>query len=193
MTQLEIVNPKEYFHQQISEAKSSLNITLSDHIEFYIVNLMCEFIDPTQIGIEDLDTPLAFKLKHALESSPEIQLKSLKKLGDTSLYLAGYFQDYFNKKTYDIDYYIAMGSSAYSRISRGRQDTHFSDLYDNLSRQFSQLVELIAQVSDHFGDRSQVDLLSTYERWTKNQSSRLRKILEDEGIVPITDSMAKPQ
>jgi hypothetical protein len=103
MNTVEILSPQDFFRDQVTNAAQSLKLQLNDDIEFYLVNLLCEFINPAQLNIDDdmavLDTPLAFMLKKAVESSPDIQIKVYKRLGDTSLYFAGYFQDFFNRKT----------------------------------------------------------------------------------------------
>jgi len=63
-----LVNPKEYFHTKVSKASDDLKINLDDDVEFYIVNLLCDFIDPSKISSDlgdgdILDTPLAMIFK----------------------------------------------------------------------------------------------------------------------------------
>ena len=154
MTVVDLVDPKDYFHGQIEQATGKLQIRLSDDIEFYLVNLLCEFIKPADMTIDELnlmDTPLALILKKATESAPSTQLKIYKKLGDISLYVAGYFQDSFNRKAVNASYYVSMGSSAYQSASRlmGRRygDLHFQEMYDGLSRDFNKLVQIITYVA----------------------------------------------
>lgn len=190
-----LTTPQEFFHEKVTHASSSLEIKLDEQLEYYVVNLLCEFVTPDKLNqnlgkdVDVLDTPLAFFLKQALEASPNDQVKLYKRLGDTSLYFAGFFQEFFNRKSYDIDYYISMGRSAYqslSSIMRDRhRDEHFTGMYGKLSDRFPDLVEIVAEVSDvPAGDRP-VDILAVYDRWTKSQSTRLRRALERVGIRPV--------
>jgi hypothetical protein len=152
-----LISPKEYFRNIIADSANKKNIVLCEEIEFYMVNLMYEFIDPqkslrTTSKLDFFDTPLAFKLKEALEAPPEKQFSLYKSLGDISLYMSGYFQEYFNTKTYDHSYCISMGSQAYfhiAAISKTRhKDKDFYLLYKKLSEQFPDMVEIMSLVSE---------------------------------------------
>ena len=117
-----IIEPKEFFRNLVSEAMANKNYPAQDEVEFYLVNLLCNFIEPTKIktshgDIDVLDTPLATLLKLALESDHEEQKVIFKALGDASLYISGYFQDYFNRKSFDPKYFMTLGSSAYLSLS----------------------------------------------------------------------------
>jgi hypothetical protein len=189
------IGPQEFFHDRVSKAVETLKIKITNDVEFYIVNLLCEFIGTENLkqpdtDIDPLQTPLALMYKQALESSPHDQMKIYKKMGDTSLYFAGFFQDYFNRKTFDIGYYITMGQTAYSQVSllmRDRMnDDHFTAVYADLSEKFGTLVDVVAEVSDTRppGERA-VDILAIYDRWNRSHSDRLRRILQEVGIDPI--------
>lgn len=189
-----LIKPREFFREKVSHAISNQKLKVSEDVEFYLVNLLCDFISP--LAIEDLgekdilEIPLAEIFKLALESPPEKQVKIYKILGDTSLYVSGYFQDYFNRKTYDIDYYITLGSTAYSSVSdlmksKKSSQNHFSGVYSHLSKNFHNLVEVVAEVSDLLGTPGNENLLAIYDRWTKNKSERLKRKLENSGISPI--------
>ncbi|MGE0173881.1 MAG: hypothetical protein AB7T49_13885 [Oligoflexales bacterium] len=201
-TTLQIVKPEEYFRTEVHSAVSSLKINLDSQIEYYLVNLLCDFIEPRkdldgEQQIDVFNTPLAIMLKSAMEATPDTKVKIYKRLGDTSLYFAGFFQEYFNKKTFDVSYYITMGSTAYNNISEivryRHSDAHFTKMYQDLAKEFKNLVEVIATISEQFIDRTDKNLLATYERWTKTQSDRLRKILENEGINPININFKQAQ
>lgn len=198
-----LATPQEFFHEKVTHATSSLEIKLDEQLEFYVVNLLCEFVTPEKLNqnlgkdVDVLDTPLALFLKQAMEASPSDQLKLYKRLGDTSLYFAGFFQEFFNRKSYDIDYYISMGQTAYrsvSTIMRDRhRDDHFKEMYFKLSDRFPDLVEIVAEVSDvPAGDRP-VDILAVYDRWNKTHSTRLLRSLERAGIKPIPSGGGKDE
>jgi hypothetical protein len=190
------IRPEEYFREKVVTALQSLKVEVNDEIEFYIVNLLCEFIDPKRLsspgdGLSVLETPLAMMLKQAMEAPPTRKVKLYKGLGDTSLYFAGFFQDYFNNKTFDVSYYITLGTTAYNTIAAlmrdVHRDEHFTAVYGALAQKFESLVEVVAEVSEQPGGKeTSKDLLALYDRWTKSNSERLRRTLEKHGIMPTT-------
>lgn len=200
-TQNLIMNPKEFFRGRLHEASESLKICLDDELEFYLVNLLCEFINPQvlndAIGQDVLDTPLAFLLKKAQELElEEERIRALRRLGDTSLYVAGYFQDFFNRKIFDIGYYIEMGTLAYGSVSelmQKRTEVYDPSIYFELANNFAQLVEIIAEVSVSGDHVAYEDILAIYDRWNRSNSERLRKVLQKLGIDPIKVSTKHAQ
>ncbi len=192
MSTLTLLSPQDFFRTQVSDAAKALELELDQDIEFYLVNLLCEFIDPSRLAIDSenvLDTPLAILMKKALESSPDHQIKVLKRLGDTSLYVSGYFQDCFKRKAVDVSYYIDMGSVAYGHTAHlmksYRNDSHFSRMYATLAQEFKTLVALITEVAETLLVSRNDDLLDTYIKWQNTQSVKLRKILEERGLQPV--------
>ena len=180
MASVELIKPKDFFRGKINSASNDLSISLSQDLEFYLVNMLCEFIEPSNFKIGELDlldTPLALIYKKAVDSPPQMQIRVYKKLGDLSLYLAGYFQPSLQRKTVGTRYYISMGSSAYSRMSSimqvRHQDKHFTEMYSRLSSEFSQLVKIITQVTAELPIESN-NLLKIYEKWCNTQSQTLK-------------------
>jgi len=190
------MSPREYFHGKITEASRDLNVKLEEHVEFYLVNLLTSFIQKTTVSEADgdaeqdvLSTPLAFMLKRAIEAPVEKQPQLYRSLGDASLYVSGFFQDYFNRKTFDINYYMTMGASAYdqaSSLTRGQsRDDVFHETMESLARNFGQIVDVVAQASDSSSMNQDSSLLILYDRWNRSGSQRIRLLLEDKGIHPI--------
>jgi len=194
-TRLELLlTPEAFFQEKVSSAVQNLRIEMNNHVEFYLVNLLCSFIDPQkqlpqQSERSFLETPLALLLKQAAESPPHQRLRILKLIGDTSLYMSGFFQDYFNRKIFDIGYYIAIGSSAYHTASGlvrdHHNDDHFYGVYKELAENFVKLVDVVAEVSDAPKENRPIDILAVYDRWARSNSTRLRRILEEAGIQPV--------
>ena len=191
-----VIKPSEFFQEKVTGAINECNINIDKDIEFYLVNLMCHFIDPNPLEIngEKIDIfeiPLALLLKEAQEASPDKQISLYKSIGDTSLYLSGYFQDFFDNKSFDISYFAQLGTGAYASIAEIAQersrDLARSSMYRHLAVHFEDLVDVLATISDEMLGNSQCskNLVQIYERWTRNQSTRLKKILEDSGIVPL--------
>lgn len=195
--------PQEFFKERIDLAGKSLQIRLSEDVEFYLVNLLCSFISPQSFGAASdsngqfFDRPLAFMLKDAVEADANAKSNLYKALGDTSLYITGFFQDYFNGKCIDIDYYITLGRTGYENAA------HYSALnsvesgatatYQSLAANFVKVIDIVAEVSELGQNRQAVDILNIYDRWTKSNSDRLKRILERQGIEAIASTQKKAQ
>lgn len=196
-----MVKPQEFFREKVTSALANQQVKIAEEVEFYLVNLLCEFIAPgkldTVVGqLNAMETPLAIMMKQALEAPPAHKLRIYKYLGDTSLYISGFFQDYFNRKAFDISYYISLGSSAYENVSmlfKDHGDENFRTMYNDLSAKFHSLVDVVAEVSEVPGNDQAVDILAVYDRWTRSNSDRLRKLLHKVGITPIMTPFREKQ
>ena len=97
----------------------------NDHTAYYVVNLLTLFARHETLydqgkpgpGLQ----PLALLLAAAADS-PDRETRNalLRRVGDTSLFVAGFLGDGFARKLIDVDYYIDMGGAAYGRLSRQR-------------------------------------------------------------------------
>lgn len=189
-----IVRPEEFFREKVHDAIAAHNFQIDQEVEFYIVSLLCNFIAPETIETDDghidlMNTPLALILKHAIDGSPQKRLRIFRALGDTSLYLGGFFQDHLNDKTYDISYVMTLGVTAYRQVSDLSRDRNpsLAATCEQLVSDFETCVEILAAVSDATEMPDAKNLLATYERWMRTPTDRLRKKLMDSGITP-TDS-----
>ena len=82
-----------------------------------------------------------------------------------------------------------MGSSAYeqaSALSRGYvRDDGIPETLESLSRNFLQVVDIMAQASDSTAIQQDSNILVLYDRWNRSGSDRLRGLLEEKGINPV--------
>ncbi|MDD9950092.1 MAG: hypothetical protein OXT67_00875 [Zetaproteobacteria bacterium] len=193
---LQIADPVEFFREQVADALRQESLEVDEQLEFYLVHLLVDFINPGKtfspllLGGEILDTPLALVLGKALETEGADKLRIYKTLGDTSLYITGYFNDYFNRKPFGMDYYINLGKQAYAAVcdlSRvyPAQCPHGPNLYQSLATEFSSYVDVIAAIAERLSPCQNTNLLSLYERWLEQGGERLRKKLQQEGVVPL--------
>ena len=177
--------PTEYFKDQVESALSHLHLRTSELTTYYLVDLLCRFVQPGRSipFHEDLDEPLAFRLGRALGSGGLEQRARLRNLGDFSLFMSGFFSDSLNRRAVDVDYYVSMGEFAYGSLSRRDSDT-LCDVFSELSRKFVPFMDVLAEVSERSGVRSSVDVLRLYEKWLRTGSPRDGQRLADQGILP---------
>src|SRR5580698_8113837 len=117
-----VSQPQDYFRELVTEALSSQQIKTKPETEFYLVNLLNQFMKTDRLygQAEDgslKEQPLAFMIKEAIEE-PQVEQQAVlfRHIGDVSLYTAGFFQDSLNRKLVDVDYYIDVGHTAYKKV-----------------------------------------------------------------------------
>jgi hypothetical protein len=185
-----------FFHEAVTEALDHQKVTASPSTVHYLTNLLSRFarterlLDKTENGRE-LPT-LAMYYKRAVECSTERErVATLKRLGDVSLFVAGLFADSFNRKLIDVDYYIAMGGTAYAYVaerSQSGEDGVKRVLFGELSEKFTDFVDVLDEVSESSRYRGNRDIMRLYERWLRTGSPRAAKSLARLGIVPAQGS-----
>jgi hypothetical protein len=127
-------------------------------------------------------------LKEALEERGPARVQLLRRLGDTSLFVSGFFPDSLSRRSslVDVDYYIAMGGRAYDAIGAvaARHDAAERSLWDELSGRFALLVDLLNEVSERTLASTNLGLVRLYEKWMKTGSERLASLLAKQGVAP---------
>ena len=182
-----------FFHEKIKEAFNHQKIEADEHISFYLMNLLTHFSQSDKIHKNDegTETPLAILFYQAQQSSDQDKGRTLKYLGDFSLFVAGFFQDSFLRKIIDIDYYIGMGEIAYRELSYAglfkNQQALFSMIFSELGSRFIQWVDVLSEVSEKTQFQTPSDLLRLYEKFLKTGSERMKQQLIVQGIFPSSD------
>jgi len=170
----------EYFKELVEGALAHQRIAAGELTSFYVVNLLTGFL---QQPAEDDQTPLAFRLAEALDAAGMRQRTSLKQIGDFSLFVSGFFADSLSRKLVDVDYYVSIGGTAYTALSRYETDA-FSPVFAELAENFVRFVDVLSEVSERASLGSNADLLRLYERWLKTGSRRSGQLLAERGVVP---------
>src|ERR1700743_2803887 len=126
---LPVVNLREFFKDALHGALEKRHLEVEDQTEHYVVNVLTLFSRSEALYETTSEgrrlKPLVVMLSEALEARSEgDRNRGLQRLGDVSLFIAGFFAQSFARKLIDIDYHIAMGGRAYATLaetmSRGR-------------------------------------------------------------------------
>jgi hypothetical protein len=171
----------EYFKELIDAALERQRLDAGDLTAYYLVNLLCQFVRLDTAS--ETNDPLAIRLARALQAEGLEQRTRLRNLGDFSLFVTGFFSDSLNRRTVDVDYYVAMGEYAYGSLGRSDEES-FSDVYSELASRFVGYADVLADVSERSTVRSSSDLLRLYEKWMRTGSSRDGRKLVERGIIP---------
>lgn len=194
-TVVRVRNLEDYFRTSIDGVISRQGVDVDPHAAHYVVNLLTLFARSEEFFEDDGDRvglrPLALMLADAADARTSTQRNhSLQRIGDVALFVAGFFADSLASKAVDIDYYIYMGGNAYGSLSEEVRGTFrgnaFADIYRELAVKFQVLVDVLNEVRDGARQESDLDLLRTYEIWLKTGSERARRLLSQNGVVPIT-------
>ena len=190
---LPVANLREFFRDTLHGALVRQHLAVEDQTEHYVVNLLTLFArsealyESTPEGLRL--KPLAAMLCEALEAAPGTaeRHRYLQRLGDVSLFVAGFFARSFAARLIDIDYHIAMGGCAYGALAqstaRGRGGV-LAAVFAELSAKFQPLVDALNDISETSYQHTDQDILRLYELWLKTGSARSYAILERLGVRP---------
>lgn len=189
---LPVSNLREFFKDALHGALEKRHLAVEDQTEHYVVNVLTlfsrseELYDTTSEGRRL--KPLVVMLSEALEARSEgDRNRGLQRLGDVSLFVAGFFAQSFARKLIDIDYHIAMGGRAYAALAeamaRGKGRV-LGQVFGELANNFQPMVDVLNEVSETSYSHSDKDILRLYEVWLKTGSKRCYEILKRLGVEP---------
>ena len=195
-----VTNLREFFHDSVQTALRKQHVAVDDHTEHYVVNVLTmfarseELYESTPEGIRL--KPLARMLADACAApSSQQRDETLRRLGDVSLFVAGFFAQSFARKLVDIDYHIAMGGRAYGTLADNMRGSirgqAFAAVFLELAQKFQRLVDVLNEVAEMAHTHTDKDILRLYEIWMKTGSPRAFAILQRLGVAPVLQSARK--
>lgn len=167
----------EYFHDAVISALSAVELSASEPASWYLVGLLGEM---TRTRIPD--EPLGLKLV-ATGQEPAERVRTLKQVGDTSLYVAGFFAESLSRSLVDTEYYVGIGQSAYAQLARslGAQRA-LTDVYSELAEKFPQFVDVLSEVRKR-AEFATTDVGKLYEIWLKTRDEWIENKLRAIGVI----------
>lgn len=189
---LAVANLREFFKDSVHGALEKQHVAVEEQTEQYVVNLLTLFARSEALYETTPEgprlKPLALMLSDALEApSVSLRNRALQRLGDVSLFIAGFFAQGFAARLIDIDYHIAMGGRAYGALAestaRGSSRV-LAAVFAELAHKFQPLVDALNEVSETSYTHSDRDVLRLYEIWLKTGSRRSYALLKRLGVDP---------
>ncbi len=191
---------QEYFQNSVADALENQNVEAATDTVHYVVNLLTSFsraerlFERTRDGV--MIRPLALLYAEAVEgATSDERNRALRRLGDVALFISGVFSQSLNRRVVDIDYYVAMGGTAYSHLSetmrvsnRGRA---LSSIYNELALKFVEFVDVLGEVSEAANCNNDADVLRQYEIWLRTGSRRAAGRLRAVGIHPSRNASSR--
>ena len=184
---------RAFFHQALQEAAETQRVDADDAILAYLTHLLTDYarsdrlFDRTQDGM--IRRPLVDLYKQANEAETgDERALCLQRLGDLALFVSGILPHSLERSLVDVDYYIAMGASAYGylsdRGSGGARARALRSVFVQLSRRFGDFVDLLAEAVEQDQSQRAPDLMRLHDLWAKTGSRRLGRKLVEYGVVP---------
>ncbi len=189
---------REYFMDLVRDAFKRHKVTTYEMAEFYIVNLLSEFVERRKLhgkGDPFGTEPLAITLLRAFEMNLRDRFNVLKSIGDTSLFVTGFFFESLKRRIVGTRYYIAIGENAYAHLAYmtrwGSGTEYLSSLFQELAEKFISFVEVLAEVRENTSFLPLDDTMDIYEKWLQTKGKKYMELLEKKGIIPLTDLPSK--
>jgi hypothetical protein len=190
---IDVRNLREFFRDSVHDALERQQVGVDDHTEHYVVNLLTMFsrsealFEPTPEGPRL--RPLARMLAEAAQAAPgEQRRRALQRLGDVSLFVAGFLSHGFARRLVDVDYHVAMGGRAYGTLAEscgaGTRGRALAGVFAELAAKFQGLVDALNDVSEMSWRSSDRDVLRLYEVWLRTGSPRAHALLRELGVSP---------
>lgn len=141
-----------YFFDQLQEINKNSNVPLPKETIHYSSEVMGQFGDSGNF-FENAEGKiqekiLGIKLMEVAHHSEAKAKRVLKDVGDTALFICGYFAESFNRKILDISYYQNIGKIAYNRLDSIVPSAYErNSFYKHLASNFENLTVMIKVVS----------------------------------------------
>jgi hypothetical protein len=180
---------REYFGEAVRAALEYLRFQPNQETTAYLIELLCEY---ARAAAAVPDRPLAMVMAEAQLADPASSIGGLKRVGDHSLYLAGYFGDSLVSRRVDPAYYGGRGSGAYHQLRRvlrrRRHQTRLVVVYRELGDDFTRFARVLSEVraqGDAVAPPRAGELGELYDEWLRTGSEGARRRLQAAGILVV--------
>lgn len=189
---LAVADIREFFRVALQHALRHQHVSVRDHTEHYVVNLLAMFARTEALfepepGRPTRLKPLALLLAEAAETSdPRLRFRLLQRLGDVALFIAGFLAG-DSRRPVDVNYHIAMGGRAYGTLAQAPchgAKRALASVFAELEEKFQPLVDALNEIGDGTEGDSPQDLVRLYEAWQRTGSRRARRLLATLGVQP---------
>lgn len=171
-----------FFQDEVERAFRDEGLSPGVRVEHYVVRLLSGY------AVQQIEsTPLALRMLAAAEAPPPERRRHLRRIGDTSLYVSGFWSESLEGRLVDVDYYIEMGGSAYGELARGgaRAPEPLGDVFGELAVNFVRFVGALSLISRRVATpTSDRDILRLYRHWQRTRSANAAARLAALGVVP---------
>ena len=192
------LTPEQHFSEAVKEACESRQIKTRPTVEVYLVQLLQHYVDTRNLHIhlqtdsrEKPPETFAEMYMTAIGAENPKNRELMRIVADRALYLTGFFGDSLQRKIVDLDYYIEIGSAAYSNLSSWTREDSLADVYKTFSSRFSDYVGVLSYISEKSQVQSDRDVLRLYDRYLRTGSDLAREKLSELGVLTVPKEQLK--
>ena len=174
---------KNFFQALVKTGLSESGIQVSPSVKHYLSELLQFYIFSDHLFSE-----MSASGKKQMNSLAELYLNSqtsqedsshhLKKIGDMSLYISGFFRDSLKRKLISVDYYIQMGQNAFHSLASRKEEGVFKEL----AHHFKDLVFVLFCIHKKSSGSHHDYLLSLMDQYMDEPSRQVEKKLKSHGL-----------
>jgi hypothetical protein len=177
---------ESFFRDEVNRAFRDEHLAPGVMVEHYVVQLLAGYAaQPIET------TPLALRMLAASEAPLQERRRTLREVGDTSLYVSGFWSESLDQRAIDVAYYIDMGGSAYGELARGGSGwtrDPYGEVFGELACNFVRFVGALALISRRVAvPTSDRDIFRLYQHWQRTRSASAAARLAAVGVVPPRD------
>jgi len=176
-----------FFADRVGDAMDNQGVTLTETAAGYLSGMLVRLSRAQEVFAERGPVVLA-ELHMKARESPGRQAATLyQRMGDTALFVAGFFAESLERKPVGLSYYTDMGGAAYHQvagITEKRGGEAMAEMFRELARRFEDCVSVLSEVADGDRPESDADLLRLYELWLTTRSPHAERRLARLGLLP---------
>ncbi len=186
-----LVSTREFFNDIVQDAIHARKMETFPLAKSYLVSILENYVHTNNLYDSQADNgkltreTLAETFLKAQNSNSLVKIELLKKLGDVSLYVSGFFGDSLSRKIVDVDYYVDMGETAYATLALEIKEDTSKMVFKEFSSRFIEYVDLLTAISQKSLVQNDESILRLYEKYLKTGSELARQTLEEKGIITI--------
>lgn len=193
------VSPEGYFQELVQKGLAQRKIQTYPFVQSYLVNLLQHYLDARNLFDQEVSETngqknpqtLAEMFLIAQNSEAFVRNEMLRKLGDRTLYISGFFGDSLSRKIVDVDYYADIGGAAYASLAHCTREDTLAKVYSVFSTRFLEFVDVLTYISHQSFITSDQSILRLYERYMKTGSELAREKLAEMGVVTLPTDQVK--
>lgn len=181
-----------FFTATVEEIVKQRGYDISEMARWYLSNLLTTYLRTDKLSFPNKknfpERPFALTFLEAQNVKKQDSVLQLKHLGDTTLYLTGYFGKSFENSLLTVDYYRTLGILSYRRISlltvpQMKSDT--APLFKELAQKFNNLAKILEEISETHQLNTASDIIMVYKKWLLTRSKKLEKWLRERGVLVV--------
>lgn len=192
------ISPREYFTSVVEDGFAARKIKAQPQVKAYLIGLLEHYMDSRNLFENEVQesgkkTPqtLAEMFLQAQNEDTVTKVELLRKLGDRSLYISGFFGDSLERKLVDVDYYVEMGGTAYASLAAVVREDTTAQVYRIFSKRFVEFVDVLSFISQKSMITNNQSILRLYDRYLRTGSDLARDQLIEMGVLTVDRNQIK--